>query len=167
MGVLPAPPQGGVSGMEPLSGVGPLRPGWARAWVSLRREAPLSGCYLGCCVLAAARVLLRWSVCTRVALAEKAQAACRRRWPLARTWGLGGIAGLPVWIQAAALSGEILFPANLAICTKSRNAAVSGGLSSSRSRQWRRSWVPKKLGAHPFGAATGATAVLIWGVKDD
>ena len=82
--------------MEPLSGVGPLRPGWARVWVSLRREAPLSGCYLGCCVLAAARVLLRWSVCTRVALAEKAQAACRRRWPLARTWGLGGIAGLPV-----------------------------------------------------------------------
>ena len=71
--------------MEPLSGVGPLRPGWARAWVSLRREAPLSGCYLGCCVVAAARVLLRWSVCTRVALAEKAQAACRRRWPLART----------------------------------------------------------------------------------
>ena len=62
--------------MEPLSGVGPLRPGWARVWVSLRREAPLSGCYLGCCVLAAARVLLRWSVCTRVALAEKAQAAC-------------------------------------------------------------------------------------------
>ena len=96
VGVLPAPPQGGVSGMEPLSGVGPLRPGWARVWVSLRREAPLSGCYLGCCVLAAARVLLRWSVCTRVALAEKAQAACRRRWPLARTWGLGGIAGLPV-----------------------------------------------------------------------
>ena len=72
-------PKGVVSGMEPLSGVGPLRPGWARAWVSLRREAPLSGCYLGCCVLAAARVLLRWSVCTRVALAEKAQAACRRR----------------------------------------------------------------------------------------
>ena len=88
--------------MEPLSGVGPLRPGWARVWVSLRREAPLSGCYLGCCVVAAARVLLRWSVCARVALAEKAQAACRRRWPLARTWGLGGIAGLPVWIQAAA-----------------------------------------------------------------
>ena len=57
--------------MEPLSGVGPLRPGWARVWVSLRREAPLSGCYLGCCVLAAARVLLRWSVCTRVALVEE------------------------------------------------------------------------------------------------
>ena len=68
--------------MEPLSGVGPLRPGWARVWVSSRREAPLSGCYLGCCVVAAARVLLRWSVCARVALAEKAQAACRRRWPL-------------------------------------------------------------------------------------
>ena len=65
--------------MEPLSGVWPLRPGWARVWVSLRREAPLSGCYLGCCVVAAARVLLRWSVCARVALAEKAQAACRRR----------------------------------------------------------------------------------------
>ena len=124
-----------------------MRPGWARVWVSLRREAPLSGCYLGCCVLAAARVLLRWSVCTRVALAEKAQAACRRRWPLARTWGLGGIAGLPVWIQAAALSGEILFPANLAFCTKSRNAAVSGGLSSSRSRQWRRLWVTLLLRA--------------------
>ena len=87
--------------MEPLSGVGPLRPGWARVWVSLRREAPLSGCYLGCCVVAAARVLLRWSVCARVALAENAQAACRRRWPLARTWGLGGIAGLPVLADAS------------------------------------------------------------------
>ena len=34
-------PQGGVPGMEPLSGVRPLRPGWARRVT--RNEGPLTG----------------------------------------------------------------------------------------------------------------------------
>ena len=59
-------------------------------------------CYLRLCKALAARVLLRWSVCLLTALAEKAQAARLRAWPLLRAIGLGGTLGSPVWIHFAA-----------------------------------------------------------------